>query len=305
MSQPSYSILIATLGSKAQIVTLTLDLLQQQNDLPGEVVVVHTWRDRFETAQALARLQADLPLTYPRLTYRTLELCGESGPLRDVTAPQEVACAFRALYAEVRAAKLADRVVHMQIAGGRRTLTVFGMATAQLLFDEGDRLWHLSSQPELEASGRLHAGPGEWARLIPIPVVLWGRLSPVFEQLSTVADPFEATERLRQYRLRERWDAARTFVLGSLSGAEQRVAELLAREGLTDAEIAVRLSLSPRTVERHLGEIYLKAAAHWDLSSVNRAQLITLVHLYYSMTPALQTPALQTPALQTPTSHAK
>ena len=284
MSQPSHSILIATLGSKAQIITLTLDLLQQQNDLPGEVVVVHTWHDRFETAQALARLQADLPLTYPQLTYRTLELCDESGPLRDVTAPQEVDCAFRALYAEVRAAKLADRAVHMQIAGGRRTLTVFGMATAQMLFDEHDHLWHLSSHPALEESGRLHADPGEWARLIPIPVVLWGRFSPVFEELSTVADPFEAAERLRQLRLREKWDAARIFVLGTLTGAERRAVELLVREGLTDAEIAARLSLSPRTVERHLGEIYLKAAAHWEMGSVNRAQLITLLHLYYSMT---------------------
>jgi hypothetical protein len=120
------SLLIVTLGSKAQIITLTLDLLQQQDELPGEVVVVHTWRDRFETAQALARLQADLPLTYPQITYRSLELCNESGPLRDVTAPAEVDCAFRALYAEVRAAKLASRSIHMQIAGGRRTLSVFG-----------------------------------------------------------------------------------------------------------------------------------------------------------------------------------
>ena len=288
MPQYLKSVLIATLGSKAQIITLTLDLLKQQSNLPSEVVVVHTWRDRFETAQALARLQADLPLTYPQVTYRSLELCDESGPLQDVTAPHEVDCAFRALYAEVRAAKLADRAVEMQIAGGRRTLTVFGMATAQLLFDEHDHLWHLSSHPQLEESGRLHAGPGEWAKLIPIPVVLWGRLSPVFEELSAVADPFEAAERLRQYRLREKWDAARTFVLGSLTGAEQRVAELLAREGLTDAEIAARLSLSPRTVERHLSDIYLKAEAHWDLPGVNRAQLITLLHLYYSMTPTSQ-----------------
>ncbi|CAG1009777.1 hypothetical protein ANRL4_04087 [Anaerolineae bacterium] len=285
MLHSSASVLIATLGSKAQIITLTLDLLKRQGILPDEIVVVHTWRDRFETAQALARLQADLPLTYPQVAYRSLELCDEAGPLHDVTASNEVDCAFRALYAEVRAAKLASKSVHLQIAGGRRTLSVFGMATAQLLFDESDHLWHLSSHPELEASGQLHAHPGEWARLIPIPVVLWGRLSPVFEELSTVADPFEATERLRQYHLREKWDAARTFVLGSLTGAEQRVVELLAREGLSDAEIAARLSISPRTVERHLGDIYLKAAGHWELSGVNRAQLITLVHLYYSMTP--------------------
>jgi CRISPR-associated protein (TIGR02584 family) len=279
----SSAILIATLGSKAQIITLTLDLLQQQHDLPSEVVVVHTWHERFETAQALARLQADLPFAYPQVVFRSLELCDESGSLHDVTAPQEVECAFRALYAEVHAAKLANRAVHLQIAGGRRTLTVFGMATAQMLFDERDHLWHLSSHPALEESGRLHADPGEWARLIPIPVVLWGRFSPVFEELGAIADPFEAAERLRQLRLREKWDAARIFVLGSLTGAERRVVELLVREGLTDNELAYRLSVSPRTVEAHLREVYRKASDHWQIAAVGRTQLVALLGLYYSM----------------------
>ncbi len=279
------AVLIATLGSKPQIITLTLDLLRDQQITPVEVVVVHTSRQRLITASALARLQADLQVHYPQIAYRSLELSDGVQPLQDVMAPQEVEAAFRALYAEVRSAKLQDRSVHLVIAGGRRTLTVFGMATAHLLFDETDRLWHLSSQPELEEAGRMHAEPNEWARLIPIPVVLWGRLSPVFEELSNVADPFEAAERLRRFRLREKWDAARIFVLGSLSGAEQRVVELLVREGLTNAEIADRLSLSSRTIERHLDEVYSKAAVHWDLPSVNRAQLITLLHLYYSMTP--------------------
>ncbi len=74
----------------------------------------------------------DLPLIYPQVVYRSLELCDESGPLRDATAPHEVDCAFRALYAEVRAAKLAERAVHLQIAGGRRTLTVFIEKTRML-----------------------------------------------------------------------------------------------------------------------------------------------------------------------------
>lgn len=278
------AILIATLGSKAQIITLTLDLLQQQAAGLSEVVVVHADPQRPETAAALQRLYDEVPRRYSQLVYRTLELrhTDTDKPLADIVAPHEVEAAFRALYAEVRAAKLADRAVHLQIAGGRRTLTVFGMATAQLLFDERDRLWHLSSPPELEASGRLHAGPGEWARLIPIPVVLWGRLSPVFEELGAVSDPFLATERLRQLRLREKWEMANSFVLGVLTGAERRVAELLAREGLMDAEIARRLDLSSRTVERHLSEIYLKAAAHWTVGSVNRAQLITLLNLFYN-----------------------
>jgi CRISPR-associated protein (TIGR02584 family) len=285
VAHSSPGILIATLGSKAQLITLTLDLLQPPGEAPGELVVVHAGQNRPETAAALQRLYDEIPQHYPQIVYRTLELRDANGPLADIVAPHEVEVAFRALYAEVRAAKLADRAVHLQIAGGRRTLTVFGMATAQMLFDERDRLWHLSSQPELEASGRLHARPDEWARLIPIPVMLWGRLSPVFEELGAVADPFAAVERLRQMRLREKWERANSFVLGVMTGAERRVVELLAREGLTDMELARRLDLSSRTVEHHLGEIYAKAAAHWEVGSVNRAQLVTLLNLYYTMRP--------------------
>ena len=98
-------------------ITLALDLLQDQGDLPEEVVVVHTYRERPETAAALARLQADLPLTYPQVLYRSLELQTEAGPLRDVTAPHEVDVAFRALYAEVRAAKLAHLPIKLLIIG--------------------------------------------------------------------------------------------------------------------------------------------------------------------------------------------
>ncbi len=42
MLHSSSSVLFAALGSKAQIITLTLDLLKQQDNLPDQVVVVHT-----------------------------------------------------------------------------------------------------------------------------------------------------------------------------------------------------------------------------------------------------------------------
>lgn len=274
--------LIATLGSKPQLVTLAVDCLLQSGESLDEIIVVHTYRDRTETQLALSRLSADLSKTTPQIKLRFLELSKNGIALQDVTSPEEVDASFRALYAEVRTIKMHDQAIHLLIAGGRRTLTVFGMAVAQMLFDDRDHLWHISSHPDLESSGRLHANLNEWAKLIPIPVIPWGRLSPAFDILHTVDDPFIAARQLSAFRLREQWDLARIFILTKISPAELLVVELLIREDLSQNEIAEKLSLSQRTVEQHLRSVYRKAADHWDVANVNQTQLIRLLSLFFS-----------------------
>ena len=274
--------LIATLGSKPQLITLAVDCLKQSGENLDEIIVVHTWRDRAETLSALSQLINDFSTTDPQISLRFLELSNNGIALNDITSPEEVDVAFRALYAEVRAIKLQDQAIHLLIAGGRRTLTVFGMAVAQMLFDDSDHLWHIASHPDLETSGRLHADVNEWVKLIPIPVIPWGRLSPAFDILHTVEDPFNAAKQLSAFRLREQWDLARIFILTKISPAELLVVELLVREDLSQNEIAEKLSLSQRTVEQHLRSAYRKAADHWEVENVNQTQLIRLLSLFFS-----------------------
>ena len=273
-------VLIATLGSKPQLITLALDCLHQDGITPSSVVMVHTRRGRRETDSALTVLASEFQETYPTIELRSLEL-----QQKDVTAPDEVNSAFKALYAEVRTAKRSNQIVHLLIGGGRRTLAVFGMAVAQMLFDDRDHLWHIASHPNLEASGNLHVGEGEWLRLIPIPVIPWIRLSPVFDILREVDDPLIASQRLSASRLREQWDMARIFILTRLTAGENQVVELLVRNGQNQNEIAEQLALSPRTVEQHLRSAYRKAAEHWDLDDIGQLQLMRLLGIYYSYTP--------------------
>jgi CRISPR-associated protein Csx14 len=284
----SQSILIATLGSKPQLATLALDCLQTMGESPASLILIHASKTRPETKIALDKIQADLPRSHPNVQFHAVELQDGGNALADITSSQEVQIAFRTMYSQVRKAKLEDKKVHMLIAGGRRTLTVAGMATAQMLFDDEDRLWYLASHPALEASGNLHASEGEWTRLISIPVITWGRLSPVFDVLRTVDDPFAAAQKLSELRLREQWDAARIFLLTKVSAAEREVLDLLGRDGLSQAEIAGRLSLSPRTVESHLRSAYRKAAEHWQVADVNQAQLVRLLAAFYHWSGGIQ-----------------
>lgn len=276
------SILISTLGSKPQLITLALDCLRDMGESPEAVVVIHASKARFHTKVALEKIERDLAEAGSSAQFVFVELKRDGKALEDITSPEEVETAFQELYSEVRNAKLIDRKVHLLIAGGRRTLTVAGMAAAQMVFDDEDHLWHLASHPALEESGRMHAAQGEWARLIPIPVITWGRLSPVFDVLRKEENPFDAAQKLRTLRLHEQWDRARIFILTKLSPAERGVVELLVRNGLTQNEIAKRLSLSARTVEEHVRSAYRKAEEHWELDSdVRQTQLVRLLNIFF------------------------
>jgi CRISPR-associated Csx14 family protein len=285
-SYPPSAVLIATLGTEPQVVTATLDLLLRKGEKVREVAVLHSVAPGTAIALAVDSLSEAFDQA-PQYSSISLHLCplldSQGYPLPDVETPQAAAAAFRSLYSFVRDAKMDGSRVHLSIAGGRKTLAVYGMLVAQLLFDEQDNLWHLYSTGDFLASKRLHPQAGDEVHLIPIPTILWSQVSPAWMHLIGVDDPFEAVERVRRLQLNEKVEQARSFILGSLTPAERRAVELLVREGLGDNEIAGRLALSPRTVEQQLRSAYHKAAAHWELPDVNRASMVALLSLYYSV----------------------
>ena len=286
MGDPPH-LLIATLGTKPQVVTTAVDLLLTRGYPLREVRVLYSGGEHGPLAPAVARLREEFTshLAYQPLAFHLQPIPGSAGDLADVATEADAEAAFRAIYRAVLAAKRADpnHVLHLSIVGGRKVFAVYGMATAQLLFDDDDSLWYVLVGGEFFTSERLHPELGDEARLVRVPVLRWGTISPMLTDLSQIDDPFEAAERQRELQLREALDEARAFVLGALTGAEQRVVELLVREGSSDADIGERLSLSPRTVEQHLRAAYRKAAARWEMPDVTRAQLVALLNLYYRL----------------------
>jgi len=281
MPESSPTTLIATVGAKPQLVTLALDLLLAQGKLVRQVVVIHTTLDRPETRASIARLGGEFALAYPGVRLRPVCLCDEAGePLDDVTSEPAIREAFRVLYHEIRVAKSAGQRVHLSIAGGRKTLAVYGMAAAQLLFDAGDAAWHLDSDPQVVQSKTLHAGPGQ-TRLTPVPVLRWSQVSPTLIGLAQIDDPFDAVQtqerRLREHAARR----AQEFVTGALSPAEREAAELVVREGLTNQQIGERLCRSHRTVGNQLSAAYAKLKDFYELPEADRHTLTSVLAMYY------------------------
>lgn len=276
------STLIATLGTEPQVVTAALDLLSQRGECISRLQVLHTLSTDPALAGSLHALRqaftpppAGLQVEFFPIT--TLE----GQPLADIETPASAEAGFRALYRLVRQAKRRLEKVHLSIAGGRKLLSLYGMLAAQILFDDEDCLWYLHSAGQFLAEKRLHPAAGDETRLVPIPVVRWARISPVLLDLSDSDDPYQALQRQAALRLEERLEEARSFVRGALTPAEEKVVAQLVKEGLSDAEIAGRLGISPRTVGDHLGVAYQKAAAHWNLENVGRTQLVQLLYFYY------------------------
>ena len=253
----SETIYVATLGAAPQVVTLALDALLARGEKVGRVVVVHTAPDREPVRSSLARLRRDFVLERRyghRILFTPHTLAGSSGPLPDVTTPDEIDDAFHSLYTLLRQHKQAGRAIHLCIAGGRKTMTLFAMAAAQILFDAQDKVWHLVSSPEFVRSQALHAAHPEQMQLLPVPVVYWRRL------------PHDDNSRVRD------------FMVNVLTPAEREVTELLVREGLSNAALAEKLGKSPKTIANQLSSVYAKLGAHFGLSDApDRTLLLVLL----------------------------
>jgi len=275
--------LIATLGTKPQVVTTSLDQLTAAGHRPQAVTVLHIAGDPAVLAalEVLSREFASYP-PYRDLPVTFAPVGGPWSPVAEAAALADAESAFRTVYQVILAAKRDGHEIHLSVMGGRKILAVYAMAAAQLLFDDADLLWYVLAGGAFLAEGRLHPRPTDDVQLVSIPVMRWSHIAPVLTDLSLVDDPLQAVERQRALRRRQALQFIGAFVETALTAGERRVVAVLVQHGLSDQEIGARLSLSPRTVERHLGEAYAKAAVHWGLPSVTRAQLVALLNLYYA-----------------------
>jgi len=280
--EPS-SILIATLGSEPQVVTLTLDLLLARDRTLGGVVVVHTAATQELISAALRALAQEWGIhpAYAALSFQRAEIVNDGGPVADIDTEAGAAATFRTLYGAMVQAKRQNRRVHLSISGGRKTMSVYGMAVAQLLFDRRDCLWHLLSAGALLTERRLHAGPGDDVRLVPVPVLRWSAFSPALPDIIRQDDPFEALRRQEEIQEQAGRHRQAFFVEQVLSAAERQAVALLVREGWSDAQIGAHLCKSERTIAHQLSAAYDKARDYFGVEQMGRHRLVALLSEYH------------------------
>ncbi len=265
---PQSKVLIGTLGTEPQVITLALWALRNQlspPEYPQEVWVIHTSEREPAIRESLERLQnafaTDERLQVPHpVLLKTFPIASPSGQrFADLENLRAVKATFRTLFQVIKQAKEAGFKVHLCVAGGRKPMSIFGTVATQLLFDDQDGAWHLISSKSLVESRKLFTdAPAEWVKLVPIPIITWSDVDPILTLIAREEDPFEAADLVKALRERRRRYTLRLFIKGYLSPAERRVLRVVVERGGTIAEIAKVLGKKPRTVEHQIQSIYRK-----------------------------------------------
>ncbi len=245
-------ILIGTLGFSPQIITITLDLLRGQGHRIEEVISIYTDHDRVK--QALTRLEEELQrMGGP--PHRAVLAADGNSPVHDFLTEADAKALLRTLYREVKVYKEAGRRVHLTLAGGRRVMSAFVLVVAQLLFDEHDRAWSLFSEFwEKGQNPKMHLEPGDYAQLVPVPVLRWTPMMTMGADLAFSGDPWQVLERQHELEQREKDQRLRAFLRG-LHPAQQEIARLLA-SGLDNHALAARRGKSINTITKQVSVIY-------------------------------------------------
>ena len=249
-------IFIATLSTEPQGVTRVLDWLLEQGYPIGEAVVIHTSGEVIRPA--LARLEAEFAAGgYPGIRGRFVPVTGENGPVADIRSREEAGAFLQTVYGELRQARRAQRPIHLSITSGRKTMAVFSVVAAQLLFGRDDRVWHmLSTERFTGGEKRLHAAPGERVEVVAVPVLRWADAATAVA-LET-SDPWQALERQEALAQGNEARRAREFLQRWLTKRERELVTLLAQTGLDNAGLARALGKGGQTVANQLTAVYRK-----------------------------------------------
>ncbi len=257
MARQQSHILVATLSTEPQGITRVLDWLLAQGYPIGEAVIVHTTDAPIQAA--LQTVTAEFAAgVYPGIRYRSVVVGGEQGPVADIRSAADAGALLQTLYRVLRQARQLGRPIHLSITSGRKTMAVYGMVAAQLLFGEQDHVWHMiSTGPRGEIDKRLHVEADAKMEMVEVPVLRWTDAGTAAALLE-LDDPWAALQQQKRLTQGETARRAKEFLAHWLTKRERELALLLVRTGLDNAGLARELGKREQTVANQLTAVYRK-----------------------------------------------
>jgi len=249
-------VLIATLGSEPQVVTIALDELLKKGYLLSKVIVIYTKSPK--VLDALRILNDEFLKEFYKMEFTKVpvKLYSRDEVIEDFLTEESIKALLSTIYKEVRELKQNGFTIHFLISGGRKIMGIIGMLVAQLLFGDEDRLWYLITEGwELGNERKLHLSSEEKVWLVQIPVIRWSEASTLMRTVAEIGDPNEVEVWYKKLTKKVEMKRKKEFLDHWLTPAEKEIVELVCK-GYDNANISKLLHKREQTIANQLQNIY-------------------------------------------------
>ena len=272
MNAETRTVLVAPLGGQPQVITFALDLLLAQGSVVNEVIVIHLAALRYR--QAYRRLAEAFPgdsYSGRPIHLRGVPVLRQGRALDDVRDTTDADAVWRTVHELIAGLKARGLRLHLLLTGGRRLLALMAVSAALLHLEHGDRAWHLYTPDGVREAARdgalLHVPAEAGVQLIEVPLAPLGAYFPGLRPLLG-ASPAEVIATRTRW-LDEVEQGRCRAVLARLSERQADVLRAFA-EGQSPAQVADRLTITPKTVDAHKTIILAECRLAWSLPEDER-----------------------------------